>query len=108
MFKVGEEDKVRHLAPGIMDWDGHCIFSPDGKFISSEGYWTKGYRSWVIMRVEDCSIQSIGRFFVPEKYMEQYSRCDLHARWRSDGSQLAFNSVHEGTRQVYLRDVIWK
>lgn len=107
MFKVGEEDKVRHLAPGIMDWDGHCVFSPDGKFISSEGYWTKGYRSWVIMRVEDCSIQSIGRFFVPEKYMEQYSRCDLHARWRPDGSQLAFNSVHEGTRQVYLRDVKW-
>ena len=108
MFKVGEEEKVRHLAPGIMDWDGHCVFSPDGKFISSEGYWSKGYRSWVIMRVEDCAIQSIGRFFVPEKYMEQYSRCDLHARWRPDGKQLAFNSVHEGTRQVYIRNVKWK
>ena len=43
-----------------------------------------------------------------KKYMEQYSRCDLHARWRHDGKQLAFNSVHEGTRQVYLRNVIWK
>ena len=23
IFKVGEEEKVRHIAPGIMDWDGH-------------------------------------------------------------------------------------
>jgi hypothetical protein len=109
IFKVGEEDKVRHLGPGIMDWDGHCIFSPDGKFMSTDGYWNKdGYRSWVIMRLDDEAIISLGRFYVPEKYKEQYSRCDLHPRWRPDGSQLAFNSVHEGTRQVYLRNVIWK
>lgn len=109
LFKVGEEEKVRHLAPGILDWDGHCIFSPDGQFISTEGYWNKdGYRSWVLVRVEDEALISLGRFYVPEKYKEQYSRCDLHARWRPDGKQLAFNSVHEGSRQVYLRDVIWK
>ncbi|MBP5538421.1 MAG: PD40 domain-containing protein [Bacteroidales bacterium] len=109
LFKVGEEEKVRHLAPGILDWDGHCIFSPNGQFISTEGYWNKdGYRSWVLVRVEDEALISLGRFFVPENYKEQYSRCDLHARWRPDGKQLAFNSVHEGSRQVYLRDVIWK
>ena len=109
VFTVGEEGKVRHLAPGIMDWDGHCVFSPDGKFISSEGYWNKdGYRSWVLLRLEDEAILSLGRFYVPQEYKEQYSRCDLHARWKPDGSQLAFNSVHEGSRQVYLRDVNWK
>lgn len=109
VFKVGDEANVRHMAPGIMDWDGHCIFSPDGKFISSEGYWNKdGYRSWVLLRLEDEALISLGRFYVPDDYKEQYSRCDLHARWRPDGSQLAFNSVHEGSRQVYLRDVKWK
>ncbi|MBO7510382.1 MAG: PD40 domain-containing protein, partial [Bacteroidales bacterium] len=103
------EGKVRLLAPGIMDWDGHCVFSPDGKFISSEGYWNKdGYRSWVLLRLEDEAILSLGRFYVPQEYKEQYSRCDLHARWRPDGKQLAFNSVHEGSRQVYLRNAIWK
>lgn len=25
--------------------------------------------------------------------------------WRDDGRQIAFNSVHEGSRQVYLMDV---
>jgi len=109
VFKVGQEDKVRHLAPGIMDWDGHCVFSPNGQFLSSEGYWNKdGYRSWVLLRLEDEAIISLGRFLVPDKYKEQYSRCDLHARWRPDGKQIAFNSVHEGSRQVYLRDVKWK
>lgn len=109
VFTVGEEEKVRHLAPGIMDWDGHCIFSPNGQFISSEGYWNKdGNRSWVLLRLEDEALISLGSFFVPDNYKEQYSRCDLHARWKPDGSQLAFNSVHEGSRQVYLRDVKWK
>lgn len=106
VFTVGEEDKVRHIAPGLLDWDGHCVFSPDGKFLSTDGYWNSdGNRTWVMVRLEDEAVKSIGTFFVPENYREQYSRCDLHPRWRADGLQLAFNSVHEGSRQVYLRDV---
>lgn len=106
IFKVGEEEKVKHLAPGILDWDGHCIFSPDGKFISTDGYWNKdGYRTWVLVRLEDEAIMPLGAWFVPEKYRETYSRCDLHPRFRPDGSQIGFNSVHEGSRQVYIRDI---
>lgn len=32
-------------------------------------------------------------------------RCDLHPRWRPDGKQIGFNSVREGSRQVYVMDV---
>ena len=46
----------------------------------------------------------IGDFFVPEAYRVTYCRCDLHPRWRRDGRALAFNSVHEGSRQIYLVD----
>lgn len=28
--------------------------------------------------------------------------CDLHPRWRRDGSSVSFDSIHEGTRQVYM------
>lgn len=109
IFKVGQEEQVRHLAPGILDWDGHLIFSPDGKFLSTDGYWDKNNnRSWVMIRLEDEAILPLGAFFVPEKYREQYSRCDLHPRFRPDGSQIGFNSVHEGSRQVYLRDIVWQ
>ena len=109
IFKVGDEDKVRHLAPGLLDWDGHLVFSPNGKFLCSDGYWNSNKeRNFVLIRVEDEAVRSLGTYFVPEEYQEQYSRCDLHARWRPDGSQIAFNSVHEGTRQVYISEVKWQ
>ena len=102
MFTVGEEDKVKHLAPGVMDWDGHCVFSPDGNFLSSDGYWdSNSNRHWVLLRLEDEEVMPIGEFHVPDDYKETYTRCDLHARWRPDGKQLAFNSVHDGSRQVF-------
>lgn len=30
--------------------------------------------------------------------------CDLHPRWRSDGNQVTFDSLHEGSRQIYVVD----
>jgi len=106
-FTVGDERNVRVLAPGLLDWDGHCVWSPDGKWMSTEGYYDRNYnRQWALMRTEDEAVKSVGEFFVPENYRPTYWRCDLHARWRPDGRQLAFNSVHEGTRQVYVLDIL--
>ena len=89
-----------------MHFDGHCIYSPDGNFITGDGYWDRNHnRHWKIVRLADEEIRDIGDFFVPPAYRNIYCRCDLHPRWRSDGRQLAFNSVHEGSRQIYLIDV---
>lgn len=30
--------------------------------------------------------------------------CDLHPRWNAQGTQIAFDSIHDGTRQVYIGD----
>lgn len=30
--------------------------------------------------------------------------CDLHPRWNAQGTQVAFDSIHEGTRQIYRVD----
>lgn len=105
-FTVGEEEKGRPMAPGLLDWDGHCTWSPNGKWMSTEGYWDKDFnRHWAVMRTRDEAVKWVGSFYVPEAYRGTYWRCDLHARWRRDGKQMAFNSVHEGTRQVYVMDV---
>ena len=105
-FTVGEEEKVRRIGTGILDQDWHCVYSPDGKFMSGETYWNRDFeRPWVLVRLADGALMPVGSFFVPEAYRGGYWRCDLHARWRRDGRQLAFNSVHEGSRQVYVFDV---
>jgi len=105
-FTVGEEDYPRQVGGREMSFDGHCIYSPDGNFITGDGYWDgKFYRHWKMVRLADNKVRSIGDFFVPEPYRDIYCRCDLHPRWRPDGRQLGFNSVHEGSRQVYVIDV---
>ena len=105
-FTVGEEEKVRRIGAGVLDWDWHCIYSPDGKFMSGDTYWNGNFeRPWVLVRLADGMTKPMGAFFVPEPYRQAYWRCDLHARYRPDGKQIGFNSVHEGSRQVYLRDI---
>ena len=106
-FTVGEENYPRQVGGKEMNYDGHCVYSPDGAFVSADGYWEKKTfnRRWKMLRLADGAIREVGSFHVPEIYRDIYCRCDLHARWRPDGGQLGFNSVHEGSRQVYLIDV---
>ena len=105
-FTVGEEEKVRRIGGGALDKDWHCLYSPDGKFMSGETYWTRNFeRPWVLVRLSDGMTKPIGSFYVPKEYRPGYWRCDLHARYRPDGRQIAFNSVHEGSRQVYIFDI---
>jgi Tol biopolymer transport system component len=74
--------------------------------MSSDGYWNGNFeRTWVQVRLADGVIKPEGAFFVPEAYRQTYWRCDLHPRYRPDGKQIGFNSVHEGSRQVYVRDI---
>jgi len=107
-FEVGHETQRRHLGAGILDQDWHCVFAPNGAFMSGEAYPNgNADRCWLLVRLADAQTMPIGAFHVPDEYRGAYWRCDLHARWRRDGGQLAFNSVHEGSRQVYVRDVKW-
>mgnify|MGYP000893348913 CR=1 FL=1 len=104
-FTPGKEDYTR-LGRGLLDFDGHAVFSDDGKWMATDSYPDAlNERKLAVLRMSDQAILPMGTFFVPEIYREQYSRCDLHPRWRPDGGQLGFNSVHEGSRQVYVIDV---
>ena len=43
----------------------------------------------------------LGRFLSPEPFRGEIG-CDHHPRWSRDGMQVCFDSIHEGTRQVYV------
>ena len=104
-FTVGKNDYVR-LGNGLLDFDGHGVFSNDGQWLATDTYPDKlNERKLMVLRMADQAILPLGTYAVPEAYREQYSRCDLHPRWRPDGKMLGFNSVHEGSRQAYVMDV---
>ena len=105
LFTPGKSDYAR-VGRGLLDFDGHGVFSDDGKWMATDTYPDKlGERKLMVLRMADHAILPLGTYFVPELYREQYSRCDLHPRWRPDGKMLGFNSVHEGSRQVYVIDI---
>jgi hypothetical protein len=105
LFTAGESDYQR-VGRGLLDFDGHGVFSDDGRWMATDTYPDRlSERKLMVLRMSDQAILPLGAFFVPELYRETYSRCDLHPRWRPDGRMLAFNSVHEGSRHVYVIDI---
>ncbi|MBU0608056.1 MAG: hypothetical protein KKI08_09210 [Armatimonadetes bacterium] len=58
-------------------------------------------------RAYDSLAPAVRRRFPPALYAFTRSglHCDLHPRWNADGTRVAFDSIHEGTRQIYALDV---
>jgi len=89
----------------ILDRDGHCSYSPDGRWIMTDTYPDREhYRTLILYRPDDNRRIDIGRFYSDPKITGEY-RCDLHPRWNRDGTQVCIDSIHEGTRQLYVVDV---
>ena len=103
-------DRTRQIEP-IGDqkltslYDGHCSFSPDGKWILTDTYPDKARQRHLLIYdpLTDQRID-LGRFYEPP-YSSAQLRCDLHPRFSRDGSQVCFDSAHTGTRQMYTLDI---
>jgi len=84
---------------------GHAAFGPDGRWIVYDTSPDKQEMRSVRLydtRSEDDML--LGKFHHPKPYRGDV-RCDPHPRWRPDGKAVTFDSVHEGTRQIYLADL---
>lgn len=97
----------------IADVDGHCSFSPNGKWVVTDTYPDKDhYRTPILYNWEKRKSINLGRFYsIPdkkytrnEKWDISEMRCDLHPRWNRDGTKVCIDSVHEGSRQMYILD----
>jgi Tol biopolymer transport system component len=102
LITVGKKD-FKRLGDGILDYDGHGTFSPDGKWMVTDTYPAPGLREQKIylMDMKTQAVLPIGRFPEPEEF-SGYWRCDLHCRWSPKGDLIGFNSTHSGSRQVYV------
>ena len=105
MFTAGKDD-YRRVGKGVLDFDGHCVVSYDNDWMLTDTYPDRmSQRKLMMVRLKDDAILPMGFYDVVEPYTGTYWRCDLHPRWRPDDKAIGFNSVHEGTRQVYIMDV---
>ena len=102
LFTVGQQNYVR-LGNGLLDYDGHGTFSPDGKWMITDTYPSGGMKEQKIylMDMETQAILPLGRYHHAENY-QAGARCDIHCRWSPDGDLVGFNSTHDGSRQVYI------
>ena len=82
--------------------DGHPSISPCGRWMLTDTYPDRSRMSSLV--VYDLHLKRkhlLGRFLSPLAFHGEL-RCDLHPRWSEDGSSFSFDSVHEGTRHMYV------
>jgi hypothetical protein len=105
LFTDKQEDFRPFGGEGSPD-DGHMSFSPDGAWMITDTYPRgEGRRAELLLyRTADGAIRRLGGFR-HEAIFSGDIRCDLHPRWSPDGTRISFDSVHEGSRQIYTVDV---
>lgn len=124
--------KVTPFAQGIMTCDGHPMCSPSDRDICICDTYPdeKRERTLFTYRFSTNERRNLGKFRMSDEQpdltlssrftqgidskilrgitLDQLAftrsglHCDLHPRWNADGSVAIFDSIHEGTRQIYL------
>jgi len=102
-------DRIEVVGDGVLTADGHCSYSPDGRWILTDSYAgaagaEPGKRPLHLYHPGNKRLIEIGQFLSPGDQGGP-ERCDLHPRWSRDGKQVCIDSIHEGSRQVYVLDV---
>jgi len=113
-FEVGDRyflftdlsGETKVVGDGVLTQDGHCSYSPDLRWVLTDTYPDKeGKRTLILFDPEREHRIDVGRFYAMPDEITGEIRCDLHPRWSRDGKKVCFDSVHEGTRQIYVVDV---
>lgn len=88
-----------------LNTDGHCSYSPDGRYIITDTYPNrKRIASVYLCTEEDNRSRRIARVSAPFRY-DNDCRCDLHPRWNREGTKVCIDSVHDGRRGLYVINI---
>ena len=135
MIEDTPEAKVEAFAKDIIPVDGHPMTNPVNRdWCICDNYPNdEGYRDLFLYNFSQDERINLGRFkrlfeepdmalkaeyfkgiddkilkAISEEYLA-FTRsglhCDLHPRWSHDGNTAVFDSIHEGTRQIYAVNV---
>lgn len=102
-IRTGEKTVV---GEGVLKEDGHCSFSPDGKWILNDTYPDRWDFQTLMLYKPDGNVRiDLARLYAPRSRWSGEIRCDLHPRWSRDGRFVCIDSVRSGERQMYIADV---
>ena len=87
-----------------LNTDGHCTYSPNGKYIITDTYPNRKRMANIYLCEENKHSKKIARVFAPFKY-DNDVRCDLHPRWDHSNQKICFDSVHEGKKELYITQI---
>jgi hypothetical protein len=106
LIDTDDVTKQKVLAKDVLTRDGHCSFSPDGKWMITDTYPDNDKRQHLfIYDVHHDKAARLGSFRAAPELRGDW-RCDLHPRWDRDSRRICIDSAHEdGTRQVYIIDL---
>ncbi len=95
----------RRIGAGTLTQDGHCSYGPDSRWLLTDTYpGSDRKQTLILFDAQTGARHDVGRYLEPAAFTGPF-RCDLHPRWSPDGTQICFDSTHEGFRGVYVVDV---
>ena len=135
LVKDSGDNVYNRIADGVLTEDGHPMFCPSNRnWIITDTYPDKdGIRILMLynfplnkkidlghfkMITEKPDLSDSDKYFsgvdpkILKGIQEQnlaFTRsglhCDLHPRWDMQGTKIAFDSIHDGSRQIYMIDI---
>ncbi len=82
--------------------DGHISYSHDRRWVLSDTYPDDaGMRELFLVECATGRRVPLGSYHSPRPPRHEI-RCDLHPSWSEDDGQVAFDGMHEGSRQRYV------
>jgi hypothetical protein len=106
LFTDGEKD-YRVVGEGFLDFDGHCSFSPDQRWILTDRkHHDTLSQSLMIYDMQAKRGHVLCRYDMFErKYISGNVRCDFHPRWSRDGRKICFDAIEPKGRMRQLHVV---
>ena len=96
---------ARAVGVQVLPPDGHCTYRPGGRYVLMDTPVAEdGMRELLVFDEQTEKAIGLGRFHAAPRYTGAV-RCDLHPRWNHDGTAVCIDSVHEGSRQMYVLEV---
>ncbi len=99
-------NKYKRLGNGCLDFDGHCTFSPDQKWIATDHKMGKILKqSLILYNLEMDSCKTLVTLSMKDRmFISGELRCDFHPRWNWDGTAICFDAIdsRDGSRQLHV------